>query len=194
MSCSPEPPREAAHRSLEGLLARGGSPLLVRQDPRAGSADFILVRAEIEVPIRKRRALLDRLAAAGYLVVEVRSWFSHERWNRNRVRVALEEDVTRISRAELARAAAERRVLCVTGSGGGLHDRTLSFWLAPPECLPGGAELSFLFAQPLEREELPDGGEVYWETPEELFHAHRARFTRNAPDDSCDHQEPDPKR
>src|SRR5688500_16580792 len=168
-----------------------GTPSLVIPNPPASGAEsggeaFLLVKAQIEVPRRKFGALRARLTAAGYRIVEHHPWFADRPWNRDRVRLTLEEDVTPISRAEVERAATERRVLSVS-TWRSMGDGYVDFRLAAPDSFShGGYDYDFLFpgpGSPREAELPPSGALNAWDSADEFFHAYRSPFTRDLPAD-----------
>jgi hypothetical protein len=104
----------------------------------------------------------------------------YKRWTDDLVRLTLATDVTPISREDLFRAAAERRVISVSARRS-MGDAYVDFHITTPDLLEGEDGYHFFFpsAPRLGDKELPaSGSRNSWESADEFFASYKDYFTR----------------
>jgi hypothetical protein len=175
----PNTPRVRSHDERRGVFSgkavnRIDVAAALHQRIPAGGEDFLLVKAQIEVPLNGFGDLETRLEQDGVKIVEYR------RWKDELVRLTLETDVTPITRDDILRAVRLRRVLFVS-DWRSMGDGYVDFAVATPGRLEDDDGYHFYFpsAPGLTERELPASGSLNpWDSADDFFDFYKAYFTR----------------
>jgi hypothetical protein len=142
-----------------------------------GEEAFLLVKAQVDVPLNDFGDLETRLERDGVQIVEYR------RWQDERVRLTLETDVTPITRDDIIHAVRRRRVMSVS-DWRSMGDGYVDFAVATPGSLADEDGYHFYFpsapgAPGLTGEELPASGSLNpWDLADDFFDFYKDYFTR----------------
>lgn len=142
-----------------------------------GEEAFLLVKAQIEVPLNDFGDLETRLEQDGVKIVEYR------RRKDELVRLTLETDVTPITRDDIIHAVRRRRVMFVS-DWRSMGDGYVNFAVATPGSLEDDDGYHFYFpsapgAPGLTDRELPASGSLNpWDSADDFFDLYKDYFTR----------------
>ncbi len=137
-----------------------------------GEAEFLLVKAQVEMPLAQFSELQPELQKAR--IVE------YQRLANSLVRVSFEQDVSPLSREEVQQASAARR-LVAAWSISNMDDRQVRLEALMPGRLPEDNSLNLLFpsqAGPSEAELLEVNPLWPYDSLEEFFEAYKSYITR----------------
>jgi hypothetical protein len=156
----------------------------LHQRTPVGEEAFLLVKAQIEVPLNGFGDLATRLEQDGVKIIEYR------RWKGELIRLTLDTDVTPISRDDVLHAVRRRRVITVT-DWRSMGDDYVDFAVATPGRLADDDGYLFYFPSApgspgLTERELPASGSLNsWDSADDFFDFNKEYFTREYFRESC---------
>jgi hypothetical protein len=178
----PNTPRVLSHDERRGVFSgqavtRIDVATALYQRVPVGEEGFLLVKAQIEVPLHGFGDLETRLEQDGVKIVEYR------RWKGELVRLTLETDVTPISRDDILHAVRRRRVVFVS-DWRSMGDGYVDFAVATHGRLEDDDGYLFYFPSApgtpgLTEKELPASGSLNsWDSADDFFYFYKDYFTR----------------
>ena len=159
----------------------------IRRQVKYGETEFLAIRSRTETWISNEEKLIEHLNKQNLEIIETVYFTKSEDgggrytttdWKESKVAMTTNKDVDSVSREDLLKAIAEKRVLWV-GGWRSMGDGYVSFQICRADNLPGFSGYYFLFDPPCRLTEkmlfgIGDGYE--WET--EFFYTYMGYFSR----------------